>query len=286
VLIWRKLRITLEMIKFEHTVFALPFAFIGALLAGRGLPTGGQVLWIVVAMVGARSAAMTFNRIVDLRFDKVNPRTSTRALAAGTLSMPFAVVFTTITSGLFIFAAARLNPLCLYCSIPTLAILFFYSYTKRFTALSHLFLGLSIGLAPLAAWLAIRGTFAWPPVLLSAAVMFWVAGFDVIYSLQDEAFDKKAKLFSLPSKLGVGPALLVSTLFHAATVILLLATALWTELGGIAYAGIVIVAGILFWEHRIVKPNDLSRVNVAFFSLNGYVSILLLITFATDILLK
>ncbi len=284
--IWRKLQVTLEMIKFEHTVFALPFAFIGALLAGRGLPTGWQILWIVVAMIGARSAAMTFNRIVDLRFDRANPRTATRALAAGTLSMPFAVVFTAVTSGLFILAAFQLNPICFYLSFPVLAILFFYSYTKRFTALSHLFLGFAIGLAPLAAWLAIRGTFAWPPILLSAAVMFWIAGFDVIYSLQDEAFDRKTKLFSMPSRVGVGPALMISTLFHAATVILLLATARWTELGGIAYAGIVIVAGILFWEHRIVKPNDLSRVNVAFFSLNGYVSILLLITFATDILLK
>lgn len=285
-LIWRKLKITLEMIKFEHTVFALPFAFIGALLAGRGLPTGWQVLWIVVAMVGARSAAMTFNRIVDLQFDRKNPRTQTRALAAGTLSMPFAVVFTVIMAGLFIFSASRLNPVCFYLSFPTLAILLFYSYTKRFTALSHLFLGVAIGVAPLAAWLAIRGTFAWPPVLLSAAVMFWVAGFDVIYALQDEEFDRQNRLFSLPARLGTDRALLLSTMFHAATIILLVATALWTGLGGIAYAGIAIVAGILFWEHRIVKPGDLSRVNVAFFSLNGYVSILLLITFATDILLK
>ena len=274
------------MIKFEHTVFALPFAFIGALLAGRGLPTGWQILWIVVAMVGARSAAMTFNRIVDLQFDRKNPRTQARALAAGTLSMPFALTFTAIMSGLFIFSASRLNPLCFYLSFPTLGILFFYSYTKRFTALSHLFLGLSIGLAPLAAWLAILGTFAWPPVLLSAAVMFWVAGFDVIYALQDAEFDCKNRLFSVPARLGVGRALGLSTAFHAVTVILLLATARWTELGGIAYAGIAIVAAILFWEHRIVKPGDLSRVNVAFFSLNGYVSILLLITFATDILLK
>jgi 4-hydroxybenzoate polyprenyltransferase len=286
VLIWRKLKITLEMIKFEHTVFALPFAFIGALLAGRGMPTGWQILWIVVAMIGARSAAMTFNRIVDLQFDRKNPRTQARALAAGTLSMSFAVIFTAIMSGLFIFAASRLNPICFYLSFPTLAILFFYSYTKRFTALSHLFLGVAIGLAPLAAWLAIRGTFALPPVLLSAAVMFWVAGFDVIYALQDAEFDRQNRLFSLPARLGVGPALILSTTFHVATVALLLATALWTELGGIAYAGIAIVAGILFWEHQIVKPGDLSRVNVAFFSLNGYVSILLLITFATDILLK
>jgi len=274
------------MIKFEHTIFALPFAFIGALLAGRGLPTGWQILWIVLAMVGARSAAMTFNRIVDLQFDKANPRTQARALAAGTLSMPFAIVFTVAMSGIFFFAAAQLNPICFYLSFPTLAILFFYSYTKRFTALSHLFLGLAIGLAPLAAWLAIRGTFAWPPVLLSAAVMFWVAGFDVIYALQDADFDRKKGLFSLPSRVGIGRALVISTVFHAFTIGLLVATAMWTDLGSIAYAGIAIVGGILFWEHRIVKPHDLSRVNVAFFSLNGYVSILLLITFATDILLK
>jgi 4-hydroxybenzoate polyprenyltransferase len=286
VLIWQKLKITLEMIKFEHTVFALPFAFIGALLASRGVPTGGQILWIVAAMVGARSAAMTFNRIVDLQFDRKNPRTQTRALAAGTLSLPFAVVFTVLMSALMIFAAWQLNPLCFYCSVPTLGILFFYSYTKRFTALSHLFLGLSIGLAPLASWIAIRGTFAWPPILLSAAVMFWVAGFDIIYSLQDADFDRKNRLFSLPARLGIRAALTLSTLFHAATVVLLLVTARWTELGGIAYAGIAVVAGILFWEHRIVKPGDLSRVNVAFFSLNGYVSVLLLVTFATDILLK
>lgn len=274
------------MIKFEHTIFALPFALIGALLASRGLPAGRQIVWIVAAMVGARSAAMTFNRIVDLRYDRLNPRTESRALAAGTLSMAFATGFTVLAAALFVFSAAQLNPLCFYLSFPTLAILFFYSYTKRFTALSHLFLGLAIGLAPLAAWLSIRGEFAWPPVLLSGAVMFWVAGFDVIYALQDMEFDRKNRLFSLPARLGAGPALGLSTTFHAATVLLLLATALWTQMGVIAYTGIAVVAGILFWEHRIVKPGDLSRVNVAFFSLNGYVSILLLITFATDILIR
>lgn len=274
------------MIKFEHTIFALPFAFIGALLAGNGLPTGRQIAWIVAAMIGARSAAMTFNRIVDLRYDRLNPRTGARALPSGALSMSFALVFTILMSGLFIFAAAQLNPICFYLSFPTLAILLFYSYTKRFTALSHLFLGLAIGLAPLAAWLAVSGKFDWPPVLLSAAVMFWVAGFDVIYALQDLEFDRKNRLFSIPARLGPGRALTVSTAFHVATIVLLLATALWTQLGTIAYAGIAVVAGILVWEHRIVKPNDLSRVNVAFFSLNGYVSILLLITFATDILIR
>jgi len=274
------------MIKFEHTIFALPFAFIGALMAGNGLPTGRQIAWIVAAMVGARSAAMTFNRIVDYRYDRLNPRTDKRALPAGTLSIPFAMAFTILMSGLFILSAARLNPICFYLSFPTLAILFFYSYTKRFTALSHLFLGLAIGLAPLAAWLAVRGEFAWPPVLLSAAVMFWIAGFDIIYAMQDLDFDRNNGLFSLPARLGAAPALMLSTVFHAATIVLLLATARWMHLGAIAYAGITVVAGILFWEHRIVKPNDLSRVNVAFFSLNGYVSILLLLTFATDILTR
>jgi len=284
--IWDKFKITLEMIKFEHTVFALPFALIGALLASHGVPSRRQLGWIVVAMVGARSAAMTFNRIVDAAFDRNNPRTRNRALAAGTLSREFALVFTAVMSGLLVLAARQLNPLCFYLSFPLLGVLFFYSYTKRFTALSHLFLGFSIGMAPLAAWLAIRGQFAWPPILLSLAVMFWVAGFDVIYALQDTEFDRSARLFSLPSRIGIAPALYVSTAFHAASVVLLVATAVLTELGIVAFAGIAAVAGILFWEHRIVRPHDLSRVNVAFFSLNGYVSILLLLTFAADILVK
>lgn len=285
-MILRKLHITLDMIKFEHTVFALPFAFIGALLAQKGLPAGWQIGWIVAAMVGARSAAMTFNRIADVRYDGLNPRTSGRALSRGSLSMPFAVVFTIVMSALFVFSAWKLNVLCFYLSFPTLAILLLYSYTKRFTSFSHLVLGFVVGCAPLAAWLAIRGEFAWPPVLLSAAVMFWVAGFDLIYALQDIEFDRKANLFSLPSKFGVEPTLRISTLFHGATVTLLIATAMLTNLGWIAFAGIAIVAGILYWEHRLVTPHDLSRVNVAFFNLNGYISILLLLTFAGDILIR
>ena len=274
------------MIKFEHTVFALPFAFLGALLAGRGLPTLWQTGWIVAAMVGARSAAMAFNRIADLHYDRLNPRTSRRALPRGMVSMQFAVVFTIAMSFVFVFSAWQLNALCFYLSFPALAILFFYSYTKRFTSLSHIVLGFAVGCAPLAAWLAIRGEFAWAPILLSAAVMFWVAGFDVIYALQDAEFDRKAKLFSLPSKFGIAPALRMSTLFHAVTVALLAATAMLTDSGWMAYTGIAIVAGILAWEHRIVKPHDLSRVNVAFFDLNGYISILLLLTFAGDILTR
>jgi 4-hydroxybenzoate polyprenyltransferase len=285
-LILSKLRITLEMIKFEHTVFALPFAFIGALLARKGLPTLWQVVWIAAAMVGARSAAMAFNRIVDLQYDRLNPRTRERALPRGSLSVRFAVLFMLAMSGLFIFSAWQLNPLCFYLSFPMLAILLSYSYTKRFTALSHLVLGLAVGCAPLASWLAIRGDFALAPILLSAAVMFWVAGFDLIYALQDVESDRKARLFSLPSKFGIAPALRISTLFHVATVILLAATAILMSLGWMAYAGIAIVAGILFWEHRLVTPNDLSRIDMAFFNLNGYVGILLLLTFAGDILIR
>jgi 4-hydroxybenzoate polyprenyltransferase len=274
------------MIKFEHTVFALPFAFIGALLARHSLPSIWQASWIVAAMVGGRSAAMTFNRIADLRYDKLNPRTSTRALATGALSMHFAIAFTLVMSTIFIFSAWQLNRLCFYLSFPTLAILLSYSYTKRLTSLSHLVLGFAIGCAPLAAWLAISGQFGWPPVLLSMAVMFWVAGFDLIYALQDVEFDRKARLFSLPSRFGIGPALRVSALFHGATVLLLIGTAALSNLGWIAYVGIGIVAGILFWEHRLVTPQDLSRINVAFFNLNGYISILLLLTFAVDILIR
>jgi 4-hydroxybenzoate polyprenyltransferase len=276
----------LDMVKFEHTVFALPFAFIGALLARKGLPSGWQVIWIVVAMVGARSSAMAFNRIADVQYDKLNPRTSSRALAQGTLSMGFAWAFTVAMSIVFVFAARQLNSLCFYLSFPTLAILFLYSYTKRVTFLSHVVLGFAIGCAPLAAWLAISGEFAWPPVLLCLAVMFWVAGFDLIYALQDIDFDRKAGLFSFPSRFGIAPALHLSTFFHGVTVVLLFMIAMMTNLGWIAYAGIVTVAGILFWEHRLVKPHDLSRINVAFFNLNGYISILLLLTIAGDILIR
>ena len=285
-MILHKLRITLEMIKFEHTLFALPFAFIGALLARKGIPTAWQAGWIIAAMVGARSAAMAFNRIADFQYDKLNPRTSGRALPRGTLSMQFAVAFTITMSALFVFSAWQLNWLCFYLSLPTLAILLLYSYTKRFTSLSHIVLGFAVGCAPLAAWLAIRGEFAWSPILLSAAVMFWVAGFDLIYALQDVDFDRKTKLFSLPSKFGIASALRVSMLCHALTVLLLMGTATLANLGWIAYIGIAIVAGILYWEHRLVTPHDLSRVNVAFFNLNGYISILLLLTFAGDILIK
>ena len=274
------------MIKFEHTVFALPFALIGALMASGGRPTGRQVGWILLAMVGARSAAMGFNRIVDLRFDRLNPRTSNRALPAGALSVGFTTVFVAASSALFVTAAWSLNPLCFYLSFPVLCILFLYSFTKRFTPWSHVVLGVAIGFAPLAAWLAIRGEFARTPILLSIAVMFWIAGFDILYALQDVDFDRKANLLSIPARFGVRRALTISSLFHVLTVALLAAAAFTAPSGAIAYVGIAAVAGVLFWEHRIVTPDDLSRIDVAFFNLNGYVGILLLLTFATDIWMR
>ncbi len=278
------LKTTLEMIKFEHTVFALPFALIATLMAADGLPAWDRLLWIVLAMFAARSAAMTFNRIVDLEFDAANPRTRIRALPAGKLTMSFAVSFTVAMSALFIVSAGMLNRLCLYLSVPVLGILFGYSYTKRFTSLSHLALGFAIGLAPLGAWVAIRGEIGLTPMLLTGAVMFWIGGFDIIYACQDTAFDRKAKLFSMPSRWGAATALKVSSAFHVGTVLLLAGVARLGGLGIVAYLGIASFAAILYWEHRIVRPDDLSRANVAF-NLNGYVGLLLLAAIATDILI-
>jgi 4-hydroxybenzoate polyprenyltransferase len=283
--IWLKLKVTFNMITFEHTVFALPFALISALIAAGGLPSGRQILWIVLAMVGARSAAMAFNRIIDLDYDKVNPRTRNRALPSGRLSVGFAVLFTLAASALFVVSAGMLNRLCLYLALPTLGILFGYSYTKRFTWMSHILLGFAIGLAPLGAWLAITGEFALVPILLTWTVTLWIAGFDIIYACQDREFDLGARLRSLPARWGLRRALRVSSLCHVGTVVLLLSTAYAGGLGVVAFGGIVLVAGILYWEHRIVRPDDLGRVNVAFFTLNGYVSLLLLGAFATDILI-
>jgi len=273
------------MIRFEHTVFALPFAMIGALLAAQGVPSRFQLLWIVLAMIGARSAAMTFNRIVDLNYDAANPRTRIRALPTGQLTMGFAILFTIVMSALFVVSAGMLNRLCLYLSFPVLAILLGYSYTKRFTSLSHMVLGFAIGLAPLGAWLAIRGEFALLPILLAGTVMCWIGGFDIIYACQDTEFDRMASLFSMPSKWGTATALKVSSGLHMGTVLGLILIARLGALGIIAYVGIGVVAAILYWEHHIVRPDDFSRVNMAFFNLNGYVSILLLAAIAADILI-
>jgi len=275
-----RMRIVLEMIKFEHSVFALPFALVGALLAARaggGLPSWRQILWIVVAMVGARSAAMTMNRIVDLEYDRRNPRTAGRALPAGELSLGFAWAFTVATSAALVLAAWQLNLLALELSPAVLALLFFYSYTKRFTALSHLLLGFCLGISPAAAWIAIRGSLDWRVPILCGAVTLWVGGFDVLYACQDVEFDRAAGLHSLPSKYGVARALAIARAMHVVMIALLAWLASSFHLAWPAWAGIAVVAALLAYEHSLVKANDLSKMNAAFFTVNGYISLLFLL---------
>jgi len=279
-----KVRLTLEMIKFEHSVFALPFALTGAMLARRGLPSWRELFWIIVAMVGARSAAMTFNRIADVKFDALNPRTRARALPAGQLSLGFAVGFTVLSCGLLVLAAWELNPLAFELSPVAIAILLGYSFTKRFTVLSHLILGLCLGMSPAAAWIALRGDLSVSMLLLGAAVMLWVAGFDTIYACQDVEFDHSLGLHSIPRRYGVRAALWVSALLHVATLALLVAVARMENLGWVAAAGLAAVALLLAYEHSLVKPSDLSRVNAAFFTVNGFISILFFLTWAADLL--
>ena len=276
-----RIRTVLGMIKFEHSVFALPFALTGALLAARATahawPSLRQILWIVVAMVAARSAAMTINRIVDLRYDKENPRTKTRALVTGVLSVPFAWTFTLAAIALFLIAAWQLNPLALKLAPVALAVLFFYSYTKRFTHWSHLFLGFALGISPAAAWIAVTGSLDWRMVILCAAVTLWVGGFDVLYACQDIEFDREAGLYSVPKRFGVANALRIARAMHSGVVILLSWLAASFGLPWPAWAGIVVVAALLGYEHSLVKANDLSRLNAAFFTVNGYISILFLL---------
>lgn len=275
-----RMRTVLEMIKFEHSVFALPFALVGALLAARavgGLPSWRQILWIVLAMVGARSAAMTMNRIADIEYDRRNPRTANRALPTGELSVGFAVAFTVLASALLVIAAWQLNRLALELSPLALAILFFYSYTKRFTAWSHFVLGFCLGISPAAAWIAIRGSLDWRMLILCAAVTLWVGGFDVLYACQDVQFDKSAGLHSVPKTFGVAKALVLARAIHIAMVVLLGWLAWSFRLAWPAWAGIAVVAALLAYEHSLVKPDDLSKMNAAFFTVNGYISLLFLL---------
>jgi 4-hydroxybenzoate polyprenyltransferase len=271
----------LEMIKFEHSVFALPFALTGALLAARATahswPSLRQVLWIVVAMVAARTAAMTINRIMDLRYDKENPRTKMRALATGALSVPFAWMFTFLAVCVFLVAAWELNLLALELAPVALTILFFYSLTKRFTSLSHLFLGFALGISPAAAWIAITGGLDWRILILCGAVTLWVGGFDVLYACQDVDFDKQAGLYSIPKRFGIASALLIARAMHVGVVVLLSWLAARFGLPWPAWAGIAVVAALLAYEHSLVKANDLSKLNAAFFAVNGYISMLFLL---------
>jgi 4-hydroxybenzoate polyprenyltransferase len=280
-----RIRTTLEMIKFEHSVFALPFALTGAVLAVHGWPTWRQVLWIIVAMVGARSAAMTFNRIADLRIDAANPRTRMRALPAGHLTMGFAAGFTVVSCALVMLAAYELNPLAFKLAPVVIALLLGYSYTKRFTFLSHLVLGLCLGLSPVAASIALRGDVDRGILLLGAAVMLWVAGFDLIYACQDVEFDRQKGLFSVPARFSIRVALWLSAMLHIAMMALLVTVARIESLGWLAFAGLALVALLLAYEHGLVRPSDLSRVNAAFFNINGFVSVLFFVTWAGDVLM-
>jgi len=272
-----RLRTVLEMIKFEHSVFALPFALTGALLAARfstrGWPSWRQFLWIIVAMVAARSAAMTINRIADLRYDKANPRTAQRALATGALTVSFAWIFTFCAIAAFLLAAWQLNPLALRLAPVALFILFFYSFTKRFTNWSHLFLGFALGISPAAAWIAVTGHLDLRMLILCAAVTLWVAGFDVLYACQDVDFDRCAGLFSIPKRFGIAKALLIARSMHVGAVALLASLAASFALPWPAWLGILVVAALLAYEHSLVKENDLSKLDAAFFAMNGYISI-------------
>ncbi len=283
---WRAVTATLSMIKFQHTLFALPFAFVGALLAAGGLPALRQAGWILGAMVGARSAAMLFNRIADLEFDRRNPRTAGRPLVTGELSLGYARAALGTSIVLFFVSASMLNRLALGLAAPALLLILSYSLAKRWSWLTHLHLGASLGLAPLGAWIAVRGSIDAAPLLLALAVTSWVAGFDVIYACQDVEFDRREGLHSAPLRFGVARALALSSALHVLTVLLLLAMAPLLALGWPWLAGVAGTAALLVYEHRLVKPHDLSRVNQAFFTVNGCVSFLILAATATDLWLR
>ena len=285
-LVMARVSTLLSAIKFSHTIFAMPFALLSAVLAARGVPPGRTLFWIVVAMVGARSAAMAFNRIVDRDLDAKNPRTAVREIPAGKLSVGAAAVFTGLSAVLFVVAAAQLNRLCLFLSPVALVLVLGYSFTKRFTASAHVVLGLCLAIAPVGAWIAVTGRLALVPVLLGLSVLFWVAGFDVIYSLQDEAFDRKEGLRSIPVALGGRRALAISALFHAATLALLYGVFV-AAAGGVAFGVGVVLAGLfLVRQHAIVSPTDLSRVDAAFFTANGWLSVVVFACGALDVLLR
>ena len=283
----RNIGTTLEMIKIEHTLFALPFAFLGALLAAQGIPTAAQILWITLAMVGARSTAMAFNRIADKDYDARNPRTRMRAIPAGALSVAFVLVFTIIGAGLFLFAAAMLNRLTLLLAPVALASIVLYSYTKRWTLLSHLVLGWCLAIAPTGAWIAVRGSVDSPtPLLLSLIVMPWTAGFDVLYACQDYEFDRREGLHSIPARFGIARSLWISRLLHLGAFAALLALYFVTHLGLLAVAGVIATGALLIYQHTLLRADNLSRLNAAFFTTNAFVSVILFVTFGGATMLR
>ncbi|RJQ51684.1 MAG: 4-hydroxybenzoate octaprenyltransferase [Nitrospiraceae bacterium] len=263
----------LRLIKFSHSVFALPFAFTSALIAADGFPSLYQAFWITAAMVAGRTGAMGMNRIIDRRIDALNPRTKSRELPSGAVKTWEAAIFTVIAFVFLLLAAYKLNPLCLKISPLVLFVLFTYSYTKRFTWLCHLVLGLALSLAPLGAWIAVKGAFGYEILPLCFAVMFWVAGFDALYGLQDMDFDRRHGLYSIPSIFGIKASLWTARIFHVITIALLLSLVPIFKLNGFYFSGVLIASGLLLYEHSLVKPADLSRLDIAFFNMNGYISI-------------
>lgn len=279
-----KITLYLKMIKFSHSVFALPFALTGAVIAASGIPSLMQLFWIVVAMVSARSGAMGLNRIIDRKIDAANPRTANREIPSGKIKTSNAVLFAMISFGVLIFAAYMLNPLCLKLSPLAIAVLFLYSYTKRFTWLSHFVLGIALSAAPVGAWIAVRGAFNSEILPMVFAVVFWLAGFDVLYALQDVGFDRAHGLRSIPEKFGIKDALLFSRIFHLITWGLLAFTGLIFDLGIFYWIGMTFTGGLFIYEHSLVKHNDLSRLDMAFFNMNGYISITVFIFTLLDYL--
>jgi len=284
--IFRNIATTLEMIKWEHSIFALPFALCGAMLAAGGMPRAPQLGWIVLCMVSARSAAMAFNRLADAQIDAANPRTATRAIPAGILSTRFVGVFVVTSCGLFVLAASQLNRLTLYLSPVALAVILLYSYTKRFTRWSHVVLGFALGIAPAAAWIGVRGSLDPRILLLTVAVTFWVGGFDILYACQDVDFDRAHGLNSIPQAFGIGRALLLSRVLHVLMLALLVALVLSFGLGKLALLGVAAVAALLAYEHSLVSAKDLSKLNAAFFTMNGVIAMVFFAFVAADLLVR
>src|SRR6266550_282309 len=286
-MIIKNIRTTLEMIKIEHTLFALPFAFLGAVLAARGIPSVWQIVWITVAMVGARSTAMAFNRIADREYDARNPRTKIRAIPAGTLSVTFVWLFTIVSATIFLAAAAMLNRLTLLLAPVALASVVLYSYTKRWTLLSHIVLGWCLSIAPTGAWIAVRGEIgSLVPLLLSLVVLLWTAGFDVLYACQDYEFDRREGLRSIPARFGIAQSLWIARALHAGAFTTLVALYWTLHLGSLALFGVLATGALLVYQHSLVRADDLSRLNAAFFTTNAFVSVILFVTFGGAVLIN
>lgn len=278
-----KLRKFLIMVDFEHSLFGLPFAYLGAFLALMGTPSLAQIGWITLAMVSARTAALCLNRLIDRRIDRSNPRTSDWIMASGQLSVKWVWVLVFVFFGLLLFAAANLNPLCLKLSPLAVIVLWIYSYTKRFTWWCHLILGLAIGIGPVGGWFAVSGSFDWQPFILGLGVAFWIAGFDTMYACQDIEFDRTNHLFSIPSRFGEKGALLFSAIFHLLTVLCLVLTGIILQLGLWYYVGTAFTAVLLMYEHIVVRPGQMQKVNFASFKINHYVGLIIFITAVVDI---